>query len=183
MKKITILFLFINFISIQAQERLSTTKGTIHFEASVPLFEEIKAKNENVNCFILLKTNEINCSVYMYQFQFKRDLMHTHFNENYLESTRYPKATFVGKIDKFDYKSLSDQPTEYQIKGTIRIHGKSKKISCIAVLKKVNNGLEISSEFTLNTDDFNIEIPSIVIAKVSKQVNTKLKAVVLEESD
>lgn len=183
MKKITLLFLFFFLFKTQAQERLSTSKGVIHFEASVPLFEEIKANNENVNCFIVLKTSEINCSVYINQFQFQRELMRTHFNENYLESTRYPKATFVGKIDKFDYKSLSDQPTEYLIKGTIRIHGKSKKISCIALLKKVNNGLEITSEFTLNTDDFNIEIPSIVIAKVSKQVNTRLKAVVLEESD
>nr|WP_315176629.1 YceI family protein [uncultured Flavobacterium sp.] len=180
MKKFTFLFLFFYFFQVQAQERLSTTTGVVHFEASVPLFEEVKAINQAVNCSVELKTSEINCTILIKQFQFKRDLMYTHFNDNYLESDRYPKATFIGRIDKFDYKLLSEEPTEHQIKGIIKIHGKSKPLICKAFLKKVTKGMEINSSFVLNTDDFNIEIPSIVATKISKQVNTTLKVVIKE---
>lgn len=175
MKKITILFLLLFYFFTQAQERLSSSKGVLNFEASVPLFEEVKATNQEVSCEVELKTSSINCTVFIEKFQFKRDLMRTHFNDNYLESDRYPKATFIGRIDKLDYKSLSNQPTEYQIKGIIRIHGKSKPIACKALILKVNKGMEINTTFVLNTDDFNIEIPSIVASKISKQVTTTLK--------
>lgn len=180
MKKITFLFLFFYSFQLQAQEQLSSSKGVIHFEASVPLFEEVKATNQEVNCEVELKTSEINCTVFIEKFQFKRDLMRMHFNNSYLESDRYPKATFMGRIDKLDYKSFSEQPTEHQIKGIIKIHGKSKAINCKALIKKVKKGMEINASFVLNTDDFNIEIPSIVASKISKQVTTTLKLTVLE---
>lgn len=180
MKKISFLFLFVYFLPIHAQECLSTSKGFVYFEASVPLFEEVKAVNPSVKCLVKLKTSAINCTILIKQFQFKKDLMRAHFNDNYLESDQYPKATFIGTIDKLDYKSLTEEPTEYQIKGTIKIHGKSKPIICKASLKKVPKGMEINSSFVLNTDDFNIEIPFIVATKISKQVQTTLKLVVLE---
>jgi len=180
MKKITFLFLFFYSFQVLAQERLSTTTGVIHFEASVPLFEEVKAINQAVNCSVELKTSEINCTILIKQFQFKRDLMRTHFNDNYIESHRYPKATFIGRIDKFDYKLLAEVAIEYQIKGIIKLHGKSKPLICKASLKKVTKGMEINSSFDLNTDDFNIQIPSIVANKISKQVHTTLNLMVLE---
>lgn len=180
MKKFTILFLFFYFFQVQAQERLSTATGVIYFEASVPLFEEVKAINQAVNCSVELKTSEINCTIFIKQFQFKRDLMNIHFNAHYLESDRYPKATFIGRIDKLDYKLVSVAPIEYQIKGIIKIHGKSKPLICKAFLKKVPNGMEINSSFVLNTDDFNIQIPSIVANKISKQVHSTLNLMVLE---
>jgi polyisoprenoid-binding protein YceI len=180
MKKITFLFLFCCYFLVEAQERLSTSKGIIYFEASVPIFEEVKGINQDVNCNVELRTSEINCTVYIEKFQFKRDLMRAHFNNNYLESDRYPKATFIGRIEKLDYKSLSEQPTEYQIKGIIKIHGKSKPLSCKTTLKKVAKGMEINASFVLNTDDFKIEIPAIVAPKISKQVQTTLKLIVTE---
>lgn len=180
MKKMLLIFLFFYFNAVQAQEELSTSTGIILFEASVPIFEEVKGVNHDVICTIDLKTSEISCTVYIKKFQFKRDLMRTHFNDNYLESDRYPKATFIGRIEKFDYKSLSELPTEFQIKGIIKIHGKSKPLSSKATLKKVASGMEINTSFVLNTEDFKIEIPSIVAPKISKQVQTTLKAIVLQ---
>lgn len=177
MKKVTFLLFFFYSIFIQAQDKLYTSKGEIDFEASVPLFEEIKAINHDVYCLVELKSSEINCTVVIEKFKFKRDLMKAHFNDNYLESHRYPKATFNGIIEKFDYKSLTDKPTEYLLKGNIKIHGKSKPISIKAFIKKVNQGMEISSSFYLNTQDFNIEIPSIVASKISNQVYVSLKAI------
>jgi polyisoprenoid-binding protein YceI len=180
MRKNIFLFLFFYSFQIHAQERLSSATGIIHFDASVPLFEELKAINQAVDCSFELKTSEINCTILIKQFQFKKEMMRTHFNNYYLESDRYPKATFIGRIDKFDYNLLPEEPTEYQIKGIIKIHGKSKPLICNASLKKINKGMEINSAFVLNTADFNIEIPLIVATKISKEVQTTLKLVVLE---
>lgn len=170
-----LIFIWVSF-SASAQDRFSSDQAWVDFEASVPLFEEIKAKNEKVSCNVELKTSELNCTLYIKDFQFKRELMQKHFNSNYLESDRYPKATFIGRINKFDYKSLSANGNEYQIKGMIRIHGKSKPLICKAWVKKTENGLEINSNFILVTDDFNIEIPSLIANKISKEVQVRLLA-------
>jgi polyisoprenoid-binding protein YceI len=113
----------------------------------------------------------------MKDFRFKMDLMETHFNENYIESDRYPKAIFKGKIGKFDMKDINEIPKAYTIKGKLQIHGKTKEIEVSALLKKVAGGIEIISDFPLNTDDFNIKIPSMIESKISKRVNTSLEGV------
>jgi len=95
----------------------------------------VKAINEEVLFSIEIKLAKLAVLHLSKNFKFKRDLMRTHFNENYLESNRYPKATFIGRIDKFDYKFVSETPTQYQIKGILKIHGKSKPIICSAWLK------------------------------------------------
>ncbi|MDP2161119.1 MAG: YceI family protein [Flavobacterium sp.] len=157
-----------------AQEKIITKSGIIIFEASVPSFEEVKAKNESVSCVLNTKTGEIASLALMKGFRFKIALMEEHFNENYVESDTYPKATFKGKIENFDYSKIDQNSEEYNVKGTMEIHGKSKEISIIAKIKKTSNGLEFLSNFDLNADDFNIKIPSVVSKKVSKKVNVDL---------
>ena len=103
--------------------------------------------------------------------------MQEHFNENYMESKRYPKATFKGLIEKFDLKNIGPDAKEYYIKGKISMHGKSKNIRVPAKIKKVADGIELISNFTLNSDDYNIEIPYIIRSKISKNVNVRLKTI------
>ena len=103
--------------------------------------------------------------------------MEEHFNNNYMESDRYPRAVFKGKIEKFDLKNLNSELMVYQINGKMTIRGKSQKITVKGTLKRVADGIELYSEFPLNTDDFNIKIPFIVRSKVSKKVNTQIACV------
>jgi hypothetical protein len=177
MKKITLLFLLLNIFFTGAQEKMTSSKCVIHFEASVPLFEAVEAKNDVVSCVLIPGKSQITFVAIIKKFQFKRDLMKEHFNANYMESDRYSKATFKGLIEKFDMKDINEIEKDYQIKGRIEIHGQSKVIAVLARIKKVKDGIQINSHFTLNTDDFKIEIPSIVIAKVSKLVNTDLECI------
>jgi len=162
---------------IDAQEKRTSTKGVIVFEASVPFFEPVKAKNDGVNLILNTKKGIITFVVYIDRFSFERSLMQEHFNANYMESKKYPKATFKGLIEKFDLKNIAPDATEYYIKGKITMHGKSKNIRVLAKIKKVAAGIELISNFTLNSDDYNIEIPYIVRSKISKNVNVKVKAV------
>ncbi|MCU0349693.1 MAG: YceI family protein [Flavobacterium sp.] len=175
MKKYITLFLLTAITIVQAQEKIITKNGTISFEASVPSFEEIKAKSTTASAILNTTSGEFASLVLMKSFKFKIALMEEHFNENYVESDKYPKATFKGKIQDFEYSKITTSPKSYTIKGTLEMHGKSKEITTIATIRKVNGTLEMKADFTVNTDDFNIEIPSIVSKKVSKKVNIGLE--------
>ena len=100
--------------------------------------------------------------------------MEEHFNENYIESDKYPKSTFKGKIDNFDFAKITSDAKDYTVKGKIELHGKSKDISIIVKIKKTNDGINLVSDFNLNTDDYDIEIPSVVSKKLSKKVAVKI---------
>ena len=177
MKKFTLLVLIFVLYPILAQEKLSSSKCTIYFEASVPLFEAVEAKNDIVDCTLIPGKSQITFTAVIKNFQFKRDLMKEHFNSNYMESDRYSKAVFKGIIQKFDLKIVTETPTDFEIKGKLTIHGQTRMITVNAKIKKVDNGIWLNSHFTLNTDDFNITIPNIIVAKISKNVNTQIDCV------
>lgn len=174
--KILMLLLIINNLSF-GQDKLITKNGTINFEASVPSFEEIKAKSNSVSCILNTKTGEIASLVLMKSFKFKIALMEEHFNENYVESDKFPKATFKGKIENFDYTKITTTSTSFTLKGKLELHGKSKDITSVIKIKKGKDGIEMVINFSVNTDDFDIEIPSVVSKKVSKKVNIALEFV------
>ena len=173
MKKITLL-LFLSFGFIHAQDKLITKTGKITFEASVPAFEEVKAVNESSSCVLNTATGEIASLSLMKGYKFKIALMEEHFNENYIESDKYPKAVFRGKIENFDISALSKTAKDFKITGVLELHGKSKQITVPAKIKKNDNKVEIAANFNVNADDFDIKIPSIVSKKVSKKVNVSI---------
>ncbi len=174
MKKIvSLLILSINCIS-WSQVKWTTQSGSVHFEASVPLFEEVKAINHSVKCVINTEEKTISCTLKIKDFHFQRSLMETHFNEIYMESDRYPKASFKGSIPDLDVTQLSTGGNRFTINGKIKIHGVSQSISVKATIRKIANSIQLIADFDLNTDDFNIKIPSMILPKISKTVHTHL---------
>jgi hypothetical protein len=174
-KSIAILLLLVG-TTVLAQNKVITKKGTVLFEASVPSFEEVKAKSESATLILNTETGEIASLVLMKSFRFKIALMEEHFNESYIESDVYPKSSFKGKIENFDIKKLTSSDKEFTINGKIELHGKSKDISIKAKMKKTDQGISITSNFQLNSDDFDIKIPSVVSKKVVKKVDVRLDA-------
>lgn len=177
MKKILLCFALLTGLQTFAQSKLVTKTGKIQFEASVPSFEEVKAKNESVTCILNTANGEIAGLALMKGFRFKVALMEEHFNENYVESDQYPKATFKGKIENFDFSKLTPTAKNFTIKGKLELHGQSKDIMIIAKIKKTEEGIKIEADFIVNTDDFGIDIPSVVSKKLSKKVAVTLEAV------
>ena len=175
MKKTALICLsLLSITSLVAQDKKITRTGQVSFEASVPAFEEVKADHKNVTAALNTKTGDIQTLILMKGFRFKVALMEEHFNENYIESDKFPKASFKGKIEGYDYEKLSATGQDFTIKGTIEMHGKSKDITISAKIKKAKEGVELVSNFVLNPDDFDIKIPSVVSKKLSKKVNVKL---------
>jgi hypothetical protein len=178
MRKIAILIaLLCSLAKITAQDKKITKTGQVSFEASVPAFEEVKAEHKNVTCVLNTKTGEIQSLILVKGFKFKVALMEEHFNENYMESDKFPKAIFRGKIDGFNLEKITSIAQDITINGKMELHGKFKDMTFTAKVKKAKEGIELVSTFILNLDDFDIKIPSLVSKKVSKKVNVKLNFV------
>lgn len=178
MKKIIYLILCISVNSSFAQKQMTSSSGIVNFEASVPLFEEVTATNKNASCSLNTKDGEFNSVVQMKDFRFKLSLMEEHFNNKYLETDHYTQATFKGIIEGFNLNIIDDSPKEFKLKGELKIHGKTKKVTTTITLKKVANKLEMVSHFNVYIKDFNIKIPELLSMKVAETVNIKTQFVV-----
>lgn len=157
-----------------AQEKYLDKDGTIVFEASEKLFEEVKATNESVTVILNTETNQIASLALMKGFRFKNSLMEEHFNENYIESEDYPKATFKGKLIDFNANDLNENSTEVSVEGVLELHGKQKQIHSKLKVSKTGDTISMTGGFIVTPADFDIEIPKIVRNKIAKEVSVKL---------
>jgi polyisoprenoid-binding protein YceI len=173
MKKIIYVLIFILCNTSYAQKELITTSGIIHFEASVPLFEEVAASNKKVSCILNMENGQITTVVQMKEFRFKLSLMEEHFNKKYLKTDNYPQASFKGTIVGFNWNIIDSNPKQFNMKGDLKIQGKTKKINTVVILRKLENKLEINSNFSIKMKDFNIEIPEMLSMKIAETVNIK----------
>ncbi|MEO1031135.1 MAG: YceI family protein [Bacteroidota bacterium] len=168
-----ITFITLLFVSISAigQNKYLTKTGELAFEASVPSFEEVAAKNQSVTAILNTANGEFAALALVKGFRFKNALMEEHFNENYAESDQYPKATFKGKIKDFslDYLSKTDNATT--VNGSLTFHGVTKELMDIPLtITSVGDKIMLSGSFTVLASDFDIDIPKIVAKKLSNDV-------------
>ena len=159
---------------LNAQGKYIDKKGEITFEASEELFEPVKATNESVTVILNTETNEIASLALMKGFRFKNSLMEEHFNENYIESETYPKATFKGKLLGFNFSEITENGTDVTVDGKIELRGKEKEITTTLTIKKSGDFIIIQGSFKVTPSDFDIEIPSIVKNKIAKEIIVSL---------
>ncbi|BAO75740.1 YceI family protein [Winogradskyella sp. PG-2] len=172
MKRITFFILVLISISAVGQNKYLTKTGTLNFEASVPSFEEVAAKNNSVTAILNTENGEFAALALVKAFRFKNALMEEHFNENYAESDGHPKAIFKGKLKTFDFNSLSETSSTSSIDGTLTFHGVTKELKGISLtIKMVDDKIILSGNFKVMVSDFNIEIPKIVANKLSDEVS------------
>jgi len=157
-------------ITSQAQNKFLTKTGMVTFEASVPAFEEVVAKNNAVTAILNIENHEFAALVLIKGFRFKNALMEEHFNENYAESDTYSKATFKGVIKDFSNAILQSEK-DIMLNGELFFHGKTKKIENIrTTLIKDHDIVKMSGSFNVKSSDFDIVIPKIVRNKDSEVV-------------
>ncbi|WP_460219583.1 YceI family protein [Psychroserpens sp. MEBiC05023] len=167
MKNLLYLLFVLSFTAF-SQNKYITKTGTIDFEASVPSFEKVAAKSNSATAIMNVENGDIAALLLIKSFRFKNALMEEHFNENYAESDRFPKATFKGTIEEFDNKNIQ---TAYVLNGTLTFHGKSKYIEQIAIEFQLNNDtIVIKGNFKTKASDFSIDIPKIVRNKISEDI-------------
>ncbi len=153
-----------------AQDKFFTRTGHIWFFSSTPV-EDIEAHSRQVSSILDVATGEIVYSLQMRSFEFEKALMEEHFNENYVESEKFPKATFKGKIKNFDEINLSETGTyEVVVAGDLTIHGVTNQIETDGTLKVNGEKIHGKSTFTLPVADYDIEIPKVVQDNIAKEI-------------
>ena len=154
-------------VSISASaQRYKMEKSRISFFSSAPL-EDIDAHNEESVGLIDLDKSEFAFSVPITGFQFKKKLMQEHFNENYLESEKYPKAYFQGEILGLNTKE-GEQSVE--AKGVLTIHGESNDTTIPSTMIFEGEKLIVKSTFKVRVADYKIEIPKMVVMNIAEVV-------------
>ncbi|HET8838086.1 MAG TPA: YceI family protein [Flavobacteriaceae bacterium] len=171
-------FLFFLCTGIMAtchsQERFLTKTGSINFEASVSSFEPVAATNNSVTAIIDPDTGNIGVLALVKAFRFKNALMEEHFNENYAESFKFPKAVLKGKILEFSLDELSETATEKILEAQLTFHGITKSLKISIQVSRKGNSVYIVSNFVLFPEDFDIDIPAIVQEKVADEIQVKV---------
>lgn len=175
MKKSYIIYLILLvFLSINTNvsaQKLITKTGSIKFQASMPSYEEVAAENKSVSAVLEQSTGDFASLVLIKGFRFKVALMEEHFNENYMESEKFSKATLKGKIEDFDISKISNTPKNFTLKGDLTIHGKTKPVTVTVKISKVaNGGVNMIGSFEAKPEDYGIEIPSLVRKKIADKV-------------
>jgi len=166
---LSVLFFCGLFLSGSAQ-KYKTKTGTVRFEASVPSFEEVAGESKSVSAILDAETGNIAVLALVKSFRFDIALMEEHFNENYAESGRFPKAAFNGVINNFKLSGLDSSPGDYTISGDFTFHGKTKKITSVVKISQTGDKILIAGNFKVKPEDFGIDIPGIVREKVAKTV-------------
>ena len=170
MKTLLIALILLSINSF-AQQKYITKTGNLDFEASVPSFEEVAAKNNSVTAIINVDNGEFAALALVKAFRFKNALMEEHFNENYAESNTFPKATFKGNIENFSIEKLTTTKTTFKISGQLTFHGVTKNIdNCEATFSKTEKGIMMEGNFKVLAFDFDIEIPKIVSNKIAEDI-------------
>lgn len=175
MKKLLVLAVLLAGVSgVQAQKYFTRT-GNISFFSSTSI-EDIEAHNKTVTAIFDAQSGAIQFAVTMKSFHFEKALMQEHFNENYVESDKFPKSTFKGMIENVkDIDFSKDGTYTANIKGKLTIHGVTKEITTQATFTVKGGAVVGEAKIKVNPEDYDIEIPGVVREKIAKELEVTMK--------
>src|SRR5688572_9718660 len=162
---------FLFFASgLLAQDKYFTKNGKIIFSSKATL-ENIEAHNKSATCVLDTKTGNLQFAVLMKGFEFEKALMQEHFNENYVESHKFPKADFKGQVtNNSEINYAKDGSYKAKVKGMLTIHGETKEVETAGTIVVKGGKLEADASFAIELADYKVEIPKVVKDNISKTV-------------
>ena len=170
-KRILLLAVFLIAAHLGMAQKYLSRENHVSFFSSAPL-EDIEAHSYKSTSVFDTEDGRIVFSIHIKTFEFEKSLMQEHFNENYLESGKYPKAKFVGEVTGFNPESRDEQQVEAT--GTIEIHGVSREINTQGTMRFHDEGVSLIATFPLTVADFDIKIPKVVARNIAEIVEVKL---------
>ena len=158
-----------------AQGRYFTKTGLVSFFSASPI-EDIEARNQQVAAVLDFSTDQLAFSLPIRGFVFRRTLMQEHFNENYLESDKYPKSTFAGRFVGFEAALLATAGAHpAQVEGDLTLHGVTHRIRVPATVELRGGQLLAQATFPVASADYNIEIPLLVRNNIAKIISVHVE--------
>jgi polyisoprenoid-binding protein YceI len=169
--KSTPLLILLLAISGSMLSQIYTAKAgatNISFFSSAPL-EDIEAKSKSASIVLKTSTNDIQIRLSIQSFKFKNALMEEHFNENYMESEKYPNCNFRGRINEpVDYSK--DGETKVTVSGKMELHGVTRDVTMDGTINKAGEELKLLSKFKMKVADYNIKVPSMYVKNIAEEV-------------
>ena len=171
MKKLMLVFFCLSIVSFAADAQKFITKtGHIKFYSDSQL-EKIEAHNRQVNAAFDAATGDFVFRVLVKSFQFEKVLMQEHFNENYLESDKFPNATFLGKVTNIkDVNIGKDGVYEAMVEGKLTIHGVTQPVKEKGTFEVKGTKITGKAKFTILLADYSVKIPGAVANSISKSI-------------
>lgn len=168
-----ILFLLSIAPNVRAQKVFLATGGKVHFFSATPM-ENIEAESKSMTGVLTTVTNKILFTVSMRTFKFEKSLMEEHFNEKYVESEKYPKATFKGIINEsLDWSR--DTTAQVTATGIFELHGVAKEITEKGTLKIVGDKINLVVVFNIALADYKIRIPKVVMMNIAEVIKVNME--------
>ena len=153
-------------------QKYQLASGELSFFSSAPV-EDIEAKSSKTRSLLDIETGELAFIIPIRSFEFEKQLMQEHFNENYMESEIYPHASFKGRLSGYETGKKGKQAVV--ARGEITIHGVSRSIEAKGEIAFKEKELQLEASFPLKVADFNIEIPQLLFYNIAEVVEVKLK--------
>lgn len=174
MKNCLILVLILTFFFPMNSQVWLSNDVQIRFFSETPM-ENIDAKSNKATIALNSQSGKVFIKVAIQSFLFDKKLMQEHFNENYLESDKYPVSEFQGQIVNMPNIEM-DGTYEIKIKGNLSMHGVKKEMEIPATLVVSKGKLEGKSKFKIKCEDFKIEIPKLVMKNIAEEIEVTVSA-------
>jgi polyisoprenoid-binding protein YceI len=162
-------------LSAIAQDRYATRNGHVAFHSETPM-ENITAENNKVTSVFDATSGVVQFDVLIKAFSFEKALMQEHFNENYMESNTFPKASFKGKVSGVTAEQLKKAGTyEVDVAGDITMHGVTKPMKTKGTITVDAAGaIKATSNFKVKPEDHDITIPGVVRKNIAEVIDVKV---------
>jgi hypothetical protein len=170
-------FVLLSTTCVLAQSKYMTRNGLIRFEAEGPIKDDIKAVNNQAGCILDASLGDILFKIPIKSFVFKKALMQEHFNENYMESHKFPTAELKGKIEGFKPEVLQKSGVQQvMVSGKMTLHGVTRDIREPGTMEVKDGKILLRADFGVALADYGINIPKMVENKLAKvaQVNLSI---------
>ncbi|MFZ4105519.1 YceI family protein [Flavobacterium sp.] len=170
MKKIIIILVSFAFATVAYSQKMITRSGEIKFDATVPgASDSVVAESNTVSSIFDKITGDFVVQGLVKSFKFKMPLMEEHFNENYMESDKFPKTSFKGKVVGYGGKSGS-----YDVEGELNIHGVAKKVKTKMTIV-AGAKTSISGTFIVKLIDYKLEVPTLAKKTLAETAKILIK--------
>lgn len=177
MKKYLFFFFFFGSVATTSfGQKFYSKTGHIHFLSKAPI-ETIESDNHNGYVVFDASTGQLEFSVLIKGFKFEKALMQQHFNENYMESDKYPKSVLKGSLFNWSISQLEkDGAYNVNVEGQLMIRGITKPFKCPARLTVKGGVISASAAFDVVIADYGIQVPKVVRDNISKTVKVAVNA-------
>ena len=169
------LILLVWFSTNQAGQDIYVCKNAVVSIYSKAPIEDIEAKTDKGTSVLNIATGEFAFSVPIRSLKFDKALMQEHFNENYMESDKYPQASFKGKLTQIP-DVTKDGVYPVTASGVFEAHGVKQTRSIPGKLTVSGGAISLSSEFMVACKDHKIEIPTLVFHNIAETIKVQVAA-------